>query len=454
MKRKLLPLLLMLATGVASAQTAPEAAPAAPEVVAAVDFADTAFVLICSALVLLMTPALAFFYGGLSRSKSVLNTMMMSFTAIGVITIVWVVAGYSIAFGDEPMGAYFGSFQNVMLAGIDKDSTATTFNAAHLIPKYVFVMFQATFAIIAAALISGALVDRMKFGAYIVFIALWSVLVYAPVAHWVWDASGWLFADGALDFAGGTVVHINAGVSALVAAKLLGPRLHTTKNGAIPHNIPFVLLGAGLLWFGWFGFNAGSALGADGNAGLAMLTTQVATAVALMTWIFWEKATGHAMSAVGAATGAVVGLVAITPAAGFVSPAYASVMVVEHAERFGLAQLHQLRGRVGRGAVHSHCILLFETPLSEIAKERLKVMYETTDGFEVARRDLHLRGAGEFLGVRQSGLPLLRFADLETDIALLEQARDAVDWLLTHDPNAAHMHLQRWLGNRAELLSV
>ena len=328
MKRKLLPLLLMLATGVASAQTAPEAAPAAPEVVAAVDFADTAFVLICSALVLLMTPALAFFYGGLSRSKSVLNTMMMSFAAMGVITIVWVVAGYSIAFGDEPMGAYFGSFQNVMLAGIDKDSTATTFNAAHLIPKYVFVMFQATFAIIAAALISGALVDRMKFGAYIVFIALWSVLVYAPVAHWVWDASGWLFADGALDFAGGTVVHINAGVSALVAAKLLGPRLHTTKNGAIPHNIPFVLLGAGLLWFGWFGFNGGSALSADGNAGLAMLTTQVATAVALMTWIFWEKATGHAMSAVGAATGAVVGLVAITPAAGFVSPAYAIVIGV------------------------------------------------------------------------------------------------------------------------------
>lgn len=331
MKRYGITLLLLLASitsTAAWAQTSTETPPAPETVKAALDFADTAFILISSALVLLMTPALAFFYGGLSRSKSVLNTMMMSFTAIGVITIVWVVAGYSIAFGDEPMGAYFGSFQNVMLAGIDKDSTATTFNAAHLIPKYVFVMFQATFAIIAAALISGALVDRMKFGAYIVFIALWSVLVYAPVAHWVWDASGWLFADGALDFAGGTVVHINAGVSALVAAKLLGPRLHTTKNGAIPHNIPFVLLGAGLLWFGWFGFNAGSALSADGNAGLAMLTTQVATAVALMTWIFWEKATGHAMSAVGAATGAVVGLVAITPAAGFVSPAYAIVIGV------------------------------------------------------------------------------------------------------------------------------
>ena len=326
MNRKLLPLLLMFATGVAWAQAAPEAAPAAPAVVAAVDFADTAFVLICSALVLLMTPALAFFYGGLSRSKSVLNTMMMSFAAIGVITIVWVVAGYSIAFGDEPMGAYYGSLKNIMLAGIDKDSTATTFNAAHLIPKYVFVMFQATFAIIAAALISGALADRMKFGAYLVFIALWSALVYAPIAHWVWDPTGWLFAKDALDFAGGTVVHINAGVSALVAAKLLGPRLQTTKNGAIPHNIPFVILGAGLLWFGWFGFNAGSALSADGNAGLAMLTTQIATASALMVWILWEKATGHAMSAVGAATGAVVGLVAITPAAGWVSPAYAIVI--------------------------------------------------------------------------------------------------------------------------------
>lgn len=171
-----------------------------------------------------------------------------------------------------------------MLAGIDKDSTATTFNAAHLIPKYVFVMFQATFAIIAAALISGALVDRMKFGAYIVFIALWSVLVYAPVAHtgYGMPLAAFVYPDGALDFAGGTVVHINAGVSALVAAKLTSIK-HTTKNGAIPHNIPFVLLGAGLLWFGWFGFNAGSALSADGNAGLAMLTTQVATAVALMT---------------------------------------------------------------------------------------------------------------------------------------------------------------------------
>lgn len=322
MKRFLLPLLLALASGAAYAADAePAAAPAAVELV--LDRGDTAFMLICSALVLLMTPALAFFYGGLSRSKSVLNTMMMSFAALGVVTILWTVVGFSIAFGDNPMGAYFGSFENVMLANMDMSTLAATFEAGHGIPKYVFVMFQMTFAIIAAALISGALVDRMKFGAYLLFIALWSVLVYSPIAHWVWDASGWLFVMGALDFAGGTVVHINAGVSALVAAAVLGPRLKVSRQSAIPHNIPFVMLGSGLLWFGWFGFNAGSALGANGTAGLALLTTQIGTGVALMTWLIWEKIAGHAMSAVGAATGAVVGLVAITPAAGLVSPAYA-----------------------------------------------------------------------------------------------------------------------------------
>lgn len=333
MKRFLLPFLLAIASGVAMAQAAPDAtaavadaAPAAAELV--LDRGDTAFMLASAALVLLMTPALAFFYGGLSRSKSVLNTMMMSVTAMGIVTLTWVVVGFSIAFGDEPMGAYFGSFANVMLNGMDSSTLAATFEAGHGIPKYVFVMFQATFAIISAALISGALVDRMKFSAYLTFITLWSILVYSPVAHWVWDASGWLFTMGALDFAGGTVVHINAGVSALVAAAVLGPRLQTTRHMAIPHNIPFVMLGAGLLWFGWFGFNAGSALGANGSAGLAMMTTQIATAAAMMTWLIWEKITSHAMSAVGAATGAVVGLVAITPAAGIVSPAYAILVGV------------------------------------------------------------------------------------------------------------------------------
>ena len=321
MKRSLTFLGLMLASGAALAQ---EAAPAAAELV--LDRGDTAFMLVCAALVLLMTPALAFFYGGLSRSRSVLNTMMMSFAALGVVTIVWTVAGFSFAFGDNPMGAYFGSFENTMLSGMDKGTLAATFEDGHGIPKYVFVMFQMTFAIIAAALISGALVDRMKFSAYLVFIALWSLIVYSPIAHWVWDGAGWLFVAGALDFAGGTVVHINAGISALVAAAVLGPRLKTSRQTAIPHNIPFVMLGSGLLWFGWFGFNAGSAMGANGDAGLALINTQIATGAALMAWLVWEKITGHAMSAVGAATGAVVGLVAITPAAGLVSPAYALII--------------------------------------------------------------------------------------------------------------------------------
>lgn len=287
------------------------------EIPLALNRGDTAFMLICCALVLLMTPALAFFYGGLSRSRSVLNTMMMSITAMGIVTIIWTVAGYSIAFGDEPLNAYFGSFNNVMLNGMGIESLFGTFEASagHAIPKYVFVMFQATFAIISVALISGALVDRMKFSAYLIFISLWTVIVYSPIAHWVWDPTGWLFTLGALDFAGGTVVHINAGVSALIAAMLLGPRLPSTRQKAIPHNIPFVMLGAGLLWFGWFGFNAGSALGANGTAALATITTQIATATAMMTWLVWEKISGHAMSAVGAATGLVVGLVAITPAA-------------------------------------------------------------------------------------------------------------------------------------------
>ncbi|TDR31425.1 ammonium transporter [Hydromonas duriensis] len=320
--------LLALVSRATMAQAAPDAAPTVAEAAQPItelvlDRGDTAFMLVSAALVLLMTPALAFFYGGLSRSKSVLNTMMMSITAMGVVTLTWVVIGFSIAFGDESLGAYIGSFANIMLKGMDSSTLTATFEAGHGIPKYVFVMFQATFAIISAALISGALVDRMKFSAYLTFITLWSILVYSPVAHWVWDASGWLFSMGALDFAGGTVVHINAGVSALVAAALLGPRLPSTRHRAIPHNIPFVMLGAGLLWFGWFGFNAGSALGSNGSAGLAMITTQVATAAAMMMWLIWEKITHRAMSAVGAATGAVVGLVAITPAAGVVSPAYA-----------------------------------------------------------------------------------------------------------------------------------
>jgi Amt family ammonium transporter len=298
---------------------------------------DTAWMLTASALVLLMTPGLAFFYGGLARGKSVLNTMLMSFVAMGIVGVLWVVVSYSIAFGDGG-NAWIGSLSAVGLNGLVDSVTGT-------IPTLMFVIFQAMFAIITPALISGAVVDRMKFSSYVIFITLWSVLIYAPLAHWVWSADGWLFNLGALDFAGGTVVHMSAGFSALVAAWLLGPRLSSTRRVALPHNIPFVLLGAGLLWFGWFGFNAGSALAANSTAALAFVTTNTAAAAAMITWLICEGLRGHKPTAVGAATGAVVGLVTITPAAAFVSPLAAiAVGAIGAAVAFGVVQL---KNRIG-----------------------------------------------------------------------------------------------------------
>ena len=299
---------------------------------------DTAWMLTSAALVLLMTPGLAFFYGGLARGKSVLNTMLMSFIAMGIVGVLWIVIGYSLAFG-EGGNAFIGSLSALGLNGSTADSVSGT------IPTYVFVMFQAMFAIITPALISGAVVDRMKFSSYVVFITLWSVLIYAPLCHTVWSADGWLFNLGALDFAGGTVVHMSAGFSALVAAWLLGPRLANTRRNALPHNIPFVLLGAGLLWFGWFGFNAGSALAGNGTAGLAFMTTNTAAAAAMIVWLLCEMLRGHRPSAVGAATGSVVGLVTITPAAAFVSPLAAiAVGAIGAAVAFGVVQL---KNRIG-----------------------------------------------------------------------------------------------------------
>jgi Amt family ammonium transporter len=269
--------------------------------------------LISTALVLLMTPALAFFYGGLVRSKSSLNTMMMSFAALAIIGVAWALAGYSLAFGDGGANnAWIGGLGNTLLTGVGVEAKGT-------IPHLVFFAFQGTFAIITAALISGAVVERMRFGPYLAFIGLWSLLVYAPVAHWVWGG-GWLMTRGVLDFAGGTVVHINAGISALVAALVLGPRKDYGRQAILPHNVPFVLLGAGLLWFGWFGFNGGSALASNELAGLAFTNTFLAPMATMIVWILLDYfRTSHA-TAVGGATGIVVGLVAITPAAGFVSP--------------------------------------------------------------------------------------------------------------------------------------
>jgi Amt family ammonium transporter len=285
---------------------------AAPAVVPA----DTAWMLVATALVLLMTPALAFFYGGLVRSKNSLNTMMMSFVALGAVGLTWALGAYSLAFAEG--GPLLGGTANVFLNGIGLGAQGT-------IPQVLFLIYQGTFAIITAALISGAVVERMRFGPYVAFIVLWTLLVYAPMAHWVWGG-GWLMSRGVLDFAGGTVVHINAGISAVVAATVLGVRKDYGRQAILPHNVPFVLLGAGLLWFGWFGFNGGSALAANELAGLAFTNTFLAPMATLVVWTLLDYFRTGRATAVGAATGIVVGLVAVTPAAGFVSPASALLL--------------------------------------------------------------------------------------------------------------------------------
>jgi Amt family ammonium transporter len=272
--------------------------------------ADTAWMLVSTALVLLMTPALAFFYGGLVRSKNALNTMMMSFVALAFVGILWAVIGYSLAFA--PGNSWIGDTSRLFLRGVGLEPQGT-------IPHLLFMCYQATFAIITAALISGSIVERMRFSAYVTFIALWSVVVYAPIAHWVWGG-GWLSRWGALDFAGGTVVHVNAGVAAVVAALMIGQRRDYKASALLPHNVPFTLLGAGLLWFGWFGFNAGSALAANGIAALAFTATLLAPAATLLVWTLIDAIRSQRPTAVGCATAIVVGLVAITPAAGFVGP--------------------------------------------------------------------------------------------------------------------------------------
>jgi Amt family ammonium transporter len=278
--------------------------------------ADTAWMLIATAMVLLMTPALAFFYGGLVRSKNALNTMMMSFVALGGVGLIWALIAYSLAFA--PGSSAIGGLTFGLLRSIGLDAKGT-------IPHLLYFCYQGTFAIITAALISGAIVERMRFGPYVLFLMLWTMFVYAPVAHWVWGG-GFLATIGALDFAGGTVVHVNAGMAALVAASTLGPRKDFARQAFLPHNVPFTLLGAGLLWFGWFGFNAGSALGANASAALAFATTMLAPAATLMVWTMLDLVRTGRATAVGGATGIVVGLVAITPAAGFVSPMGAIVL--------------------------------------------------------------------------------------------------------------------------------
>ena len=273
---------------------------------------NIAWMIVASALVLFMTPGLAFFYGGLVRAKNVISTMMYSFISMALISLVWVAWGYSLAFGSG--GSLIGNFDYLFLDGVVTDpSTAAT--------DLVFVVFQMMFAIITPALITGAFVERFKFSTYMLFIVLWVTLVYAPICHWVWASDGWLFERGALDFAGGTVVHLNAGIAALVAAFLVGKRRNGADGGIVAHNVPYVLLGASILWFGWFGFNAGSGLSANFTAVNAFLVTNTAAAAAALTWLVIGVIHTKKFSAVGAATGAVAGLVAITPASGFVDVA-------------------------------------------------------------------------------------------------------------------------------------
>jgi ammonium transporter, Amt family len=292
-------------------------APAVEEV-ATLDTGDTAWILVSTALVLLMTiPGLALFYGGMVRKKNVLSTMAHSFVAAAVVSLVWVVIGYTLAFGEG--NAFIGSLDKFMLSGITTEALSGT------IPEILFVIFQMTFAIITVAIISGSIAERMKFGAFIAFIAIWVVVVYAPITHWVWGG-GWLGNDGALDFAGGTVVHINSGVAGLVAAYMLGKRMGLGRESMAPHNLTLTVIGASLIWVGWFGFNGGSALGANGSAGYALVVTQVAAAAAALSWLITEKIARGKGSVLGAASGAVAGLVVITPAAGFVTVGGALIM--------------------------------------------------------------------------------------------------------------------------------
>jgi Amt family ammonium transporter len=281
------------------------------------DSGNTAWVLVSAALVLFMTPGLAFFYGGMVRAKNVLGMLMQNFFAMGIITVIWCVVGFSLAFGDG--GGFIGNFDFVGLKDIGGLADPAVPGLDFLtIPLIVFLAYQMMFAIITPALITGATADRMKFSAYAVFIALWSILVYSPVAHWVFSPEGWLFKRGALDFAGGTVVHINAGIAALALILVLGKRQGYPKEPMHPHSLPWTLIGTGILWFGWFGFNAGSALAADGIAAQAFLNTQLAAATAMLGWLLVETIKDGKPTTLGAASGAVAGLVAITPCAGLV----------------------------------------------------------------------------------------------------------------------------------------
>jgi Amt family ammonium transporter len=318
------------ATPAAADAAAAAPAPTEPQLIGTdkISAGDTAWMLTSTALVLMMTiPGLALFYGGMVRKKNVLATLMQSFAVTCVVTILWWLIGYSWAF--TPGSAYLGGMSRFLMNGMTVMKDANKVTVSHLaltIPETVYAMFQLTFAIITPALIAGAFADRMKFSAMLVFMSVWSLVVYCPIAHWVWEPSGWLAVKGVLDYAGGTVVHINAGIAGLMSCLVLGKRVGYNKEAMPPHNLTLTLIGASLLWVGWFGFNAGSAVAADGRAGMAMAATQIATATAALGWMFAEWAVKGKPSVLGIASGAVAGLVAITPASGFVGPTPAVII--------------------------------------------------------------------------------------------------------------------------------
>ncbi len=318
--------LLPLSIAAAMAPALSFAQEAAAEVVDTMDKGDVAWMMTATLLVLFMIiPGLALFYGGLVRSKNMLSVLMQCTTIAAMVMVIWVVWGYSFAFGGGT-SPFWGGLGKLFLAGVTADSMAATFTDGVVIPEYVFIAFQMTFAAITAALIVGAFVERVKFGAIMLFTALWVTLVYFPVAHMVWDGAGFIFNLGALDFAGGTVVHINAGIAALVGCIVIGPRIGFGKENMAPHSMTLALVGAAILWVGWFGFNAGSNLEANGGAGLALINTFVAAAAAILAWNVIEKVTRAKSSMLGAASGMIAGLVAITPACGSVGPIGAIVL--------------------------------------------------------------------------------------------------------------------------------
>ena len=311
--------LATVAVAAPAAATGLQAPVAAEAIAAVVDKGDTAWMMTATVLVMAMiVPGLALFYGGLVRTKNMLSVLTQIIAVASLAMIIWCVWGYSTAFGPE--GNAFFSWGNLFLAQTDADSTAATFSDGFKIPEYVFIAFQMTFAAITVSLVVGGLVERLKFSALMIFAAIWLTLSYFPIAHMVWATGGLIFDMGALDFAGGTVVHINAGVSALVGALILGPRLGYKKDVMAPHSLTMTLIGTGLLWVGWFGFNAGSALEANGSAGLALINTFVATAAGVLFWMLTERMMGHKGSLLGACSGAIAGLVAVTPAAGNSGP--------------------------------------------------------------------------------------------------------------------------------------